>query len=274
MKPEGTILTDLSEPFKVLPNFAKGWAADPMIFQYNGITYLFAELFEYNTSRGVIGVSIFDGKKFSEWKTVIKEKTHLSYPFLFCHNNNIYMMPESSESNSLSLYVAVDFPYKWKKEKNIVEGVQWVDTTIYRTGEEYYGFTETKTIPPVDFRIHLDDSLNFISKEVISQSGDNMHRCGGRMFSLNSKIFLVSQDCVKEYGSALIFRRLNSNLAEIENIRIAPEDVKLNRYMLRDGIHTYTATDEIEVIDIKTRRFSAINFVYRILRKVKKLLCA
>ena len=36
---------DTNEPFTVIPNGYKGWYADPFLFDYQGISYLFAEFF-------------------------------------------------------------------------------------------------------------------------------------------------------------------------------------------------------------------------------------
>lgn len=35
------------------------------------------------------------------------------------------------------------------------------------------------------------------------------------------------------------------------------------------GMHTYTANEIMEVIDLKTRRFNLINFIFRLLNKLK-----
>lgn len=37
-----------------------------------------------------------------------------------------------------------------------------------------------------------------------------------------------------------------------------------------DGMHTYNASEEYEVIDIKTRRFNILNFMFRLLGKVRR----
>ena len=37
-------------------------------------------------------------------------------------------------------------------------------------------------------------------------------------------------------------------------------------------MHTYTANEIMEVIDLKTRRFNLINFIFRLLNKLKRIL--
>ena len=272
LKSQGAILNNLEEPFIVIPNPMRYWAADPMVYCVGDTTYLFAELFEYSSSTGVIGVCEFTGNGFSDWKVIIKEKTHLSYPFVFQHNGKHYMLPESSTSNCVPLYVATEFPYKWEKLKNLAEDVAWVDTTLYKTESGYIGYTETRSIPPVDYRLLVNNDLELVSKETILHSGDSKHRCGGRIFESDGVRIVVTQDCTTGYGAALFFRKLNDEMEEIESIRVSPECIRIDRPLLKDGIHTYTATHEMEVIDIKTVRFSLYNFFYRLLGKVKMFL--
>lgn len=48
---------------------------------------------------------------------VLTEDWHLSYPFVFEHEGDIFMMPEGSRSGQLKLYRAVDFPNEWEVEQ-------------------------------------------------------------------------------------------------------------------------------------------------------------
>ena len=72
-------------------------AADPFI--YNG--YLFCELIHKNIGHkgGVIGCSPLQDNL--DFKVIIKEKFHLSYPHIFEYGGKIYMIPESCKANKL-----------------------------------------------------------------------------------------------------------------------------------------------------------------------------
>jgi hypothetical protein len=54
---------------------------------------------------------------------------------------------------------------------------------------------------------------------------------------------------------------------ETELREIRPEELKYDRKIFLDGMHTYNANARYEVIDIKTRRFNILNFIMRIAGK-------
>ncbi|MCD8025717.1 MAG: hypothetical protein LUF33_01970 [Clostridiales bacterium] len=101
-KKQGLILKDLND-FTIIKNGRKGWYADPFLFEYEDDTYLFAEYFSYKLRRGIIVCSKYDKlkDKFDKYKEIISEAYHLSYPFVFKYNDEIYMMPEANESKNI-----------------------------------------------------------------------------------------------------------------------------------------------------------------------------
>lgn len=268
-KPSGSILDNKSDKFFIIPNSKKYWAADPMVFEYQKKVYIFAELYDYTLCRGTIGYTVFDGCKFSKWKQIIVEEFHMSYPNIFTVNDEIYMIPETSEAQKLILYKAINFPDKWKIEKVIKDGVKFVDTTFLKSKNGYIGYTEELTRPIKDLLLYFDDDLNLLSSELIAEDSKLM-RCGGRIFNRDKMIVRVCQDCEEKYGGALIFRICDKeSLKEIKSIHISPEQLCYDKNIFLDGMHTYTSIPNMEVIDIKTRRFNMLNLFYRTINKMK-----
>src|SRR5689334_4165568 len=86
--------------------------ADPMLFKYNGINYIFFEEYDYN--KGVISfITVDEDLNISTPIRVLELDTHLSFPFLFQEEGHIYMLPESCSSQEVALYEADNFPYNW-----------------------------------------------------------------------------------------------------------------------------------------------------------------
>ena len=56
---------------------------------------------------------------------------------------------------------------------------------------------------------------------------------------------------------------------EIRNL-LLPGQLNFSKKIYLDGMHTYNASEEYEVIDIKTRRFNILNFMFRLLGKVRR----
>lgn len=264
----GAIFSDKTTKFNVIPNPVKFWAADPMVFKHCGKLYIFAELYDYKLGRGTIGYTTFDGEHFQAWKQVIVEDFHMSYPFIFCIGESIYMIPETSDSNKLILYKAVSFPDQWEQTKIIAENVRWVDTTLLMKENNILAYTEQLSDPHENLFLVFDNSFNLVSKKVIAVDSKTM-RCGGRLFDYKEELVRVCQDCEKKYGGALLFRFCNSqSLNERTSIRIEPDEFLFDCKVYLDGMHTYSSLQEMEVIDIKTRRFNIYNLYFRVLNKL------
>lgn len=264
-KPQGSILTDRETPFAVIPNPMRYWAADPMIFSHEGKTYLFAELYDYILYRGVIGVCEYRDGGFTPWKPIIREKFHMSYPYVFRMGSEICMIPETTQRNALLVYRAVEFPLRWELYKVIREDICWADTTIISDGDGFigqsqaYGGDGTKTL-----ELRLDRELNLLSQTESPDADPKTSRPGGRPFRLDSRCWWVCQDCREGYGKALYFR------SDAGQVHLKPQELTYTKRLLLDGMHTYSATGELEVIDLKTRRLNPLNFVMRMVGKLRR----
>ena len=267
-KKDGLILNDASD-FKVIDNGHKGWYADPFLFDYENKTYLFAEFFSYDIGRGVLAYAIYDEKKdcFTQFKEIIREDYHLSYPFVFVGDDgNIYMMPESNESDELYLYKAVDFPEKWEKYKTIFKDIRLVDTTPFKFKNKNYAFS--LELDDKMLLLELDENFDLVNKTFLSNDM-SFARAGGRVFEYNGKDVYVAQDCSEDYGKAIRLIEFEiDNGKFIHKIikKINPEEIQLINEKQSSGIHTYNFSDKLEVIDLKYYR----NSYYRLLKRVLK----
>lgn len=271
-------LLESNSAFKVIKNGHKGWYADPFLFDYQGKTYLFAEYFSYKVNRGVLVCSEYDEKidEFSEFKTIITESYHLSYPFVFEYNNKFFILPESNKSSSLYLYEAVDFPYHWKRTKSILSNIRLVDTTLFEYKDELYGISmridDEHTELNNQMLLLKIDIDNYNASEIGVITNDlSLARPGGRVIDIYNYKFFVTQDCKEDYGKALNF--LKADLSDIENIslniekKVLPNDIHTERNKKFAGIHTYNFSERFEVVDLKSYNKSLVRLFYRALRK-------
>ena len=117
----------------------------------------------------------------------------------------------------------------------------------------------------------MDKSFNIISVETDTiQHKKECTRCGGRIFVKVEMTVRVCQDCKDYYGRALYFYCYETNTGEeIETFHIYPEQLRMNRSIVLRGMHTYTANETMEVIDLKIRRFNLINLTFRVFNKFR-----
>lgn len=270
LRSQGTILEDHSTPFTVIPNSFRYWAADPMVFSHQGQTYIFAELFDYVLRRGVIGVTRYLGDgSFGPWEPILREEFHMSYPYVFRSGAEIFMIPETTRRDALLLYRAVEFPMCWELHKVIRENVKWADTSITPDGDGFSGYTQAYADGrSQDLHLRLNGALELVGETPLPGNDPRIYRPGGRPFAHGGRVYRICQDCREGYGRALYFRP--EDCPDGDARRITPEELTLSKTMPLQGMHTYTATEEFEVIDLKTRRLNPLNLLFRIIGKFSR----
>ncbi len=268
-KKKGAILDDVNTPFHVVENTMRYWAADPFLFVHQGMTYIFAELYDYVRCRGIIGYCTIEGETTTQWKPAIVEDHHLSFPFIFQKAQDIYIMPESSAGNALCVYRAVNFPDEWERTDIIRENVKYADTTAFMVDGHPYALTYEIHDPANQVLMLLD--LDHPERDkVLNLDHMELRRPAGRLMEKNQ--IRSAQNCTGGYGKGLIFYQYtidHGDYKEKEIKRIFPYDLTLSRRLYLDGMHTYNFDECYEVIDIKTRRFNMINFAMRLIHKLK-----
>lgn len=270
-KSRGSILNDKETKFQVIKNSFRYWAADPFLFEHERKTYIFAELYDYVKCKGCLGYYELSSH-FPRWIPIIEETYHLSYPYIFENEQGIFIMPESGANKDLALYRAVVFPDKWEKVSIIRKNVQYGDTTPFEWNGHKYALTYN--VETENYKLVLLNLADESRDQEILCSNIFYRRPAGAVFLLDGKWIRPAQDCKDGYGKGLCFYEFQMNEQEQyseEIVKIISLDqLKLSYELYQDGMHTYNGTDNYEVIDIKTRRFNILNFVFRILGKVRR----
>lgn len=271
-KGKHALLTDAVTPFKAIRNNWRYWVADPFVFEYDGETYIFAELFDYLRRRGVIGYSkLGSNGNFSRWKEIIVEPYHMSYPQIFEYDGEIYIVPETGSGRTLDMYRAVDFPDKWEKSVNLAKDVVFADTTLLNRGGKLYALAldmeRTKNSELVLFGVN--ENMKLCSTELGCVVNDPVTaRAAGEMFEYGGKLMRVSQDCSEEYGKRLNFLEVDSDFSSYYREKtVKTVDVKdLNIIGIKNPlrVHTYNSSENYEVIDVYSANKSLLNLFGRL----------
>ncbi|KAJ8433306.1 hypothetical protein Cgig2_012874 [Carnegiea gigantea] len=197
--------------------FPSNFVADPFIHIQDDTMYLFYETKNPVTMQGDIGVSSSTDRG-ATWKPLgiaLDEDWHLSYPYVFNHNGQIYMLPEGSEIGELRLYRAVDFPLHWKLEKILIKK-PLIDASMIKHGTKYWifasdhgGFGAVKNgqleiwhsdSPLGPWKPHRKNPIHNFDQSFGARNG-------GRPFVYNGHLYRVGQDCGETYGKWIrIFR--------------------------------------------------------------------
>lgn len=253
------------DDFVLIPNSFLYWRADPFLFDFNGETFLFAELFNRITGKGKIGVAKIKNGKCGRFKECISEPYHLSYPCVFKQKDGIYMVPESGRSGSIVIYKCEKFPYKWKQVHH-VEACPAVDTTpVPEELLEGEFFLTTVNTPDRKKNSSLW-LIDMKTKQKHLLEDHNLElRSAGHILMKNGLFLRPVQNCKNDYGADIIFKRIDfldtDKIIEHEVNRVFPSEVKSGGQGLFvrlqsngsyefSGIHTYNVSEQYEVIDL------------------------
>ena len=191
--------------------------------------------------------------------------THASYPYIYSENGTVYMIPETSALDRISLFQAVDFPRKWEKVCDLLTGAPFVDATLVRHDERYWLFyTRSGDAYDPDLHLHLafSDSLfgPFVphSANPVKISARSARPAGTPFIDCNGDLVRPAQNFCKTYGGSVIFNRVTtltpSAYAEVEVGELKPFHA-----VYKHGLHTVAAVGSDHVlVDMKRHVLRAL----------------
>jgi hypothetical protein len=192
---------------KDVTDVVAGYVADPFMLNVDDTWYMFFEVVNEGTKKGEIGLATSrDGLRWNYRQIVLDEPFHLSYPYVFQWNNEIFMVPESCQINSIRLYRAEPFPLRWSLVTSLIDSKDYVDPSLVHFGDKWWLFASSGKPPRRAENLHL-----FFADELTGQwrehpkspvvSGNAaIARPGGRVFVLGNQVIRFTQDCASTYG--------------------------------------------------------------------------
>jgi hypothetical protein len=127
-------------------NNKNSFFADPFVINHQNRNICFVEEYDYKIKKGKISaIEIYNQSDYIKLGTVLEENFHLSYPYVFRVNNEIYMCPESSKSQDIRIYKCNVFPIEWSLHKIIMTNVSAVDSNIIYHNKLWWLFTNVDT---------------------------------------------------------------------------------------------------------------------------------
>lgn len=236
--------------------------ADPFIIKKGETNYIFFEDYIYSANKGVISYIEVDraNNTYSKPEVVLETPYHLSYPFLFEWQDEIYMIPETSGNNTIELYRATKFPVEWTLEKVIMDHINAVDTTIVEHNGKFWMFCNIASKGASTFdELHLFYSDSPLGEwkghpmnPIVSNAGHA--RPAGNLYKKEGKLIRPSQNCLVSYGYSIIF-----NEVEILNETCYKEkqisEIKPNWAKKLTATHTYNSNEDFELLDGKWQSF-------------------
>lgn len=256
--------------------------ADPFLYIHNDMLYMFYESKKMYRKGTISMICTKDLIKWSEPITVLSEKCHLSYPWVFKENDKVYMIPETCELGEIRLYEANKNLTEFKYVKTLLKddikhrnGFSFSDSSIYKKDNLYYLITTTNDEEKNILHLYVSDSIMGEYKKHIKSPiciGNKYGRNAGCFLRYRNKLFRVAQDCDIKYGNDV-------NLFEIKQIsdkEYTEELIKRNLInnitdYYKDGGHQYNFVKYkgkyIVATDAKEYHYLILNKIFHKLKK-------
>lgn len=228
--------------------------ADPFGLWRDGVLHVFAEAYDYRTRRGVIEVLSFDtALGLRERRQVVAEPWHLSYPYVFEHEGETYMLPEAFRSGHATVYRAVSFPHRWEPAHRIMLDHAPIDATpLFHDGLWWLFYTPATTRAAKVGALHVAYAPRLGGPWTPHPRNPvrldpSSSRPGGTPIVVDGVPVLPMQDCRRTYGGAVrpltIEKLTPAEFAARAGDVVAPPD--------GDGLHTLAAAGPITLLDVK-----------------------
>jgi hypothetical protein len=247
--------------FKALVPPSDRFWADPFIWFRDNKYYVFIEEVPYSTYRGRIVCLTLDKELNIQSSQIVLERPyHLSYPFLFEYEDQLYMIPETGKNNRVELYRCTHFPDQWEFLKTLMDNVHARDTTLLEADSRWWLFTNIQEVGNLSWdNVHLYYANNPLSDQWTPHPRNpivrDIHsaRPAGRIFSDNGKLIRPSQDCSVRYGYAINFNQIVT-LTETDYVENCEHTFKPAPANSIHATHTYNEMAGVTVIDAILRK--------------------
>ncbi len=246
--------------YHVLPDDGARYYADPILWDEGDRSYLLMEEFPYDTGIGCLAFTELgpEGQALFAPRRILERPTHLSYPFLFRHGGEIYMLPENAAAGALTLYRARHFPDLWEEHSLLMPGRALHDATLlgkdgrwWLLANEERGSSSWDTLVIFSAESPLGPYTPHPLNPVLVDA--RLARSGGPIIEHEGRLIRPVQSCLGGYGRFLRFTEITGldaqGFSQREIGRLLPETGRRI-----SGLHTYARSARFEAIDFLTTR--------------------
>jgi len=252
--------------YKEIKNPKGRFFADPFVITHNNRSICFVEDYFYSDDKGRISAIELKDHSYEFLGVVLEENFHLSYPFVFKNDSEIYMIPETSQAKEIRLYKCIEFPNKWKLQKVLMDNVRAADTSVVKINGIWYMLTN---ICSAGIGMHSSELHVFYSEDIESDIWQPL-KCGnpvlfdarycrnGGLFNLGDKLIRVNQVQGKgTYGESFCLNEI-THLSPQGYKEICLDRVYPNFFSGINCTHHFHTDENFSIVDFaRPERLSA-----------------
>ncbi len=252
---------DLSRFRRLTPPPDRVWA-DPFVVQVHGQTVvLFEEHLLARPHAHISAMTVAADGTFGVAEKVLERPYHLSYPFVFEHRGQWYMIPETRGHRTVELYISREFPRRWELCRTLLDNLDAVDATLWQDDQRWWmfvGVIESRgSYTWTDLHLyHAEDPVEGEWKPhphnpVVADA--RRSRPAGQLFRCNGVLHRPAQDGSVRYGYGLRMQEVT----ELSLDRYAEREVYgLEPNWAPDlcGVHTINHAGDLTMADARIVR--------------------
>lgn len=243
----------------IRPPIDRFWA-DPFIASVGGRDWVvFEELvFANNVGRLCALQLSATGDPVGEPLVIMKQPYHLSYPFCFRAEGQLYMIPESSANRSVDLYVNEGEIDRWRKVSTLLQGERIADASVIHFEGLWWMFATR-----ADAGASMHDELHVFWAERLEgpwqahtqnpvKIDAKSARPAGTMWIEEGCIHRPVQDCSRIYGGDVRIQRVEV-LSKTTFLEFDLGSVTMQGVRNGLGFHTLSSLGDLRSIDMLRR---------------------
>lgn len=239
------------------------YLADPFGLVRGDALHVFVEAFDYRIKRAHIERHEFALANLS-WRgqaTVLDKPFHLSYPQVFEHEGETWMVPESFQAGEIALYRATDASLDhWERECALLGGLPGADASLIEFEGRWWMFYTLVGPNARDQReLHVAHAPRLagpwtpLAGNPVRVSRDGARPAGRPFVGRDGVLTLPVQDSSTGYGGAT--RLLRFPVLTPERVVVEASTERLTGELASPthtaGLHTLNGCGDVTLIDVK-----------------------
>ncbi len=265
------VKNDLTKAAYISKSNNETYCADPFLWPNNSAKKIVYEYFSYKDNCGKIAMMDFNGQNFKLLD--FGKREHMSYPFLFEYNKQVYCLPEQAEAGSVTLY-KIDDKGDILAHADLIKDFEARDASLIYFEQKWWLFcTKANYFENAALFIFYADNLeqSFIPHQnnPVKVNVQNA-RPAGTFFIDNDVLYRLAQNSALHYGHKVNINKITKlSVTEFEEEIIEViEPLLFGNYK---GIHHINSQQGQTIVDLKQTKFSLNNFKNQWQRKWRKI---
>jgi len=257
------------------PRNRRWFSADAFALEREGRTTILLEDYDHARRNGTISCcESDDAGGFGPLRPCLDLGVHMSYPYLFEHDGEIYCIPETHRLRQVRLLRAVEFPDRWEHVETLIDDFAALDATVLEHDGKWWMFCTDADHGSLT-KLHI-----FWAPELIGPwraHAGNPVKCdvrssrpAGTPFMHEGTLIRPGQDSTNTYGGAIAFHRvlrLTETQFEEEKVStLAPDPDG----PFSEGLHTICKLGDRVVVDGKRHVFIRDSYRHALRRKLRR----